>query len=206
MNDVKIRLAQKSDAPALLHIYAPYILNTSITFEYEVPSAAEFAARIESVTRAFPWFVCEIDGKAAGYMYAALFKTRAAFQWDAEISVYLSSDFHRLGIASALYSCLENILTAQGYLNLYALITVPNPVSVGFHESKGFRPVCIYRNTGFKLGEWHDMTVLEKQLAPLPETPKKCRAFLELDPGYLTEQMKMAENTIISNLIKNSRT
>jgi L-amino acid N-acyltransferase YncA len=196
MNEVKIRLAQGSDTPALLHIYAPYILNTSITFEYEVPSFAEFASRIEAVTRAFPWFVCEIDGQAAGYIYAAPYKARAAFQWDAEISVYLSPDFHRMGIASALYSCLENILIAQGYLNLYALITVPNPVSVGFHESKGFRPVCVYRNTGFKQGAWHDMTVLEKQLTPLPENPQKCKTFLQLDPAFLTEQIKTAENAI----------
>jgi L-amino acid N-acyltransferase YncA len=196
MNDVKIRLAQKSDAPALLDIYAPYILKTSITFEYEVPSADEFAVRIEGITRTFPWFVCEIDGVTAGYAYAGLYKTRAAFQWDAETSIYLSPDFHRMGIASALYSCLEAILTKQGYLNLYALITVPNAQSIGFHESTGFRPVCTYQSIGFKFGEWHDLGVMEKQLAPLPQNPIPCKTFHELDPAFLSGQVKKAEEMI----------
>ena len=196
MNKATIRFAEKSDAPALLNVYAPYIRNTSITFEYDVPSVAEFAARVESVTRTYPWLVCEIDGQVAGYIYAAPFKTRAAFQWDAEISVYLAPNFHRMGIASALYASLEAILTAQGCLNLYALITVPNPVSVGFHESMGFRPVCIYRSTGFKFGAWHDMTVLEKQLAPLPDNPQKCKTFHELDLAFLSHQIEKAKNKI----------
>jgi len=196
MKHVKIRLAEKADAPALLNIYAPYILNTSITFEYEVPSSVEFGARIETITKTFPWLICEIDGQAAGYIYAAPYKTRAAFQWDAEISVYLTPAFHRMGIASALYACLEAMITAQGYVNLYALITVPNPVSVNFHESKGFRPVCIYRSTGFKLGEWHDMTVLEKQLASLPDHPQPCKTFRELGLPYFSQQIEKAENQI----------
>jgi len=200
MNHVKIRLAEKSDAAALLNIYAPYILDTSITFEYEVPSTAEFAARIQNITQNFPWLICEIDGQAAGYIYAAPYKTRAAFQWDTEISVYLSPAFHRKGIASALYSCLEPMITAQGYLNLYALITVPNPVSVSFHESKGFRPVCIYRSTGFKLGAWHDMTVLEKQLATLPDHPQPCKTFQELGLHYFSKQIEKAESQISNRL------
>jgi L-amino acid N-acyltransferase YncA len=197
MNDIKIRLAQESDAAALLAVYAPYIQNTSITFEYEVPSVEEFAGRIAKVTEKFPWLVCEIDGKTAGYVYAGLYHSRAAFQWDAELSIYLAPDYHRMGIASALYTCLQNILAKQGYLNLYALITVPNPQSIGFHEKDGFRPICVYRSTGFKLGEWHDMTVLEKQLvAPLPEHPQPCKTFREIDPAFFEAQLQEAEDRI----------
>ncbi len=196
MSTVQIRTAQKSDVPALLGIYAPYIRNTSITFEYDVPSEEEFARRVENITKAFPWLLCEIDGKIAGYAYAAPYKTRAAFQWDAELSVYLSPDFHRMGIATALYGCIQAILKEQGYLNLYTLITVPNPVSIGFHESCGFRPLCVYHGTGFKFGAWHDMAVLEKQLAPLPQVPSSCKACHELGRAFLEEQLRKAEARI----------
>lgn len=198
--DVKIRLADVCDAPALLDIYAPYILNTSITFEYTVPSAGEFAARIQNITCVFPWLVCEIDGRPAGYIYAAPYKTRAAFQWDAELSIYLSPEFQHTGIASALYACLQTLITAQGYLNLYALITVPNPSSVKFHERCGFREVCVYRNTGFKLNQWHDMAVMEKQLAPLPEHPLPCKTFRDLDPAFFSTQLEKAEREIAQSI------
>jgi comEA protein len=133
--NIQLRIAEKSDAPKLLDIYAPYVRNTSITFEYEVPSQEEFSRRVENITKIFPWILCEIDGKTAGYIYASSFRSRAAFQWDAELSAYLSPDFHRMGIATALYGCLQAVIREQGYLNLYALITVPNPASIGFHES-----------------------------------------------------------------------
>lgn len=205
MNDVKIRLAQESDAAALLAVYAPYIQNTSITFEYEVPSVEEFAGRIAKITEKFPWLVCEIDGKTAGYVYAGTFHARAAFQWNAELSVYLAPGYHRMRIASALYACLQNILAKQGYLNLYALITVPNPQSIGFHESNGFRPVCIYRSTGFKFGEWHDMEVLEKQLVTLlPENPQPCKTFREIDQTFFEAQLKEAEKRIRESLAAKS--
>lgn len=196
MNDVKIRLAQKSDAATLVAIYAPYIENTSVTFEYEVPTVEEFAARIEKVTEKFPWLICEIDGKIAGYFYAGLYKSRAAFQWDAELSAYLSPDYHRMGIASSLYSCFEAILTEQGYLNLYALITVTNSQSIGLLKKQGFHTLCVYPGVGFKLGEWHDLTVLEKRLAPLPENPHPCRTFREIDPAFFERQLKKAEDQI----------
>lgn len=193
MKNVKIRVAEKKDAAAILNIYAPYIKDTAITFEYEVPSAEEFAGRIEAVTRTFPWLICEIDGQTAGYAYASLFRPRAAFQWDAEMSVYLSPDFHRMGIASALYACMENVLHEQGYLNLYALITHPNPVSEGFHADRGYRSLGIYQRTGYKFGKWHDLIVMEKQLAPLPSSPQPCRTFHEIDPDYFSEQLQKAE-------------
>ncbi len=196
MKNIKIRIAKIKDAPAMLEIYAPYIRDTAITFEYEVPAAEEFASRIENVTRRFPWLICEIDGQTAGYAYASLFRPRAAFQWDAEMSVYLSPEFHRMGIASALYHCLENMLREQGYLNLYALITHPNPVSEGFHANHGYRPLGIYQRTGFKFGKWHDLIIMEKQLADLPSEPQPCRTFREVDSQFFAEQIHKAEEEI----------
>lgn len=203
MNDVKIHIAGEKDAPALLDIYAPYIKETAITFEYTVPPVVEFAERIQSTTRDFPWLVCEIDGKTAGYAYASHFKTRAAFQWDAEMSIYLSPEFHRLGIASALYSCLENILKEQGYLNLYALITHPHPVSEGFHSSRGYRTVGIYHNTGNKFDKWYDLIVMEKQLAALPDQPTPCKTYHELNKEYVSEQIRLTEDKIRSKITSN---
>lgn len=200
MKDIKIRAAQISDAAPLLGIYAPYIRDTAITFEYEVPPAEEFAGRIEAVTRSFPWLVCEIDGHAAGYAYTASFRPRAAFQWDAEVSVYLSPEYHRMGIASVLYACMESVVREQGYLNLYALITHPNPVSEGFHTSRGFRPLGIYQRTGYKFGKWHDLIVMEKQLASLPERPEPCKTVHELDSEFLSEQIRAAEAKIRDNI------
>lgn len=193
MNHVTVRIARPQDAPAMLAVYEPYILETAITFEYEVPAAAEFEGRVRAVLPGFPWLVCEIDGETAGYAYASRFRPRAAFQWDAEVSVYLSARFHRLGIASALYDCMESILTKQGYLNLYALITHPNEASEAFHAGKGYTPVGIYRATGFKFGQWHDLIVMEKQLAPLPQTPAPCTPFPELEPGWVQAQLCLAQ-------------
>lgn len=200
MNEVKIRIAGEKDASALLDIYTPYIKETAITFEYEIPPVEEFAGRIQTITRDFPWLICEIDGHTAGYAYASHFKTRAAFQWDAEMSVYLSSEYHRLGIASALYNCLENTLREQGYLNLYALITHPHPVSEGFHTNRGYRPIGIYHSTGFKFDQWYDLIVMEKQLAPLSQKPNPCKTYHELSADFLSEQLHLTEEKIQSKM------
>lgn len=192
MKNIQIRFADQNDAAAMLAIYAPYIRDTAITFEYEVPSAAEFAGRVESVTAQFPWLLCEVDGQAAGYAYASRFRPRAAFQWDAEVSIYLSPAFQRMGIATALYNCMESILLAQGYRNLYALITHPHPASEGLHASRGYRTLGIYRGTGYKFGKWHDLAVMEKQIAPLELDPLPCKPCSALEQSFLQAQCEKA--------------
>lgn len=196
MKKIQIRFADQNDAAAMLAIYTPYIRDTAITFEYDVPSVTEFAGRIETVTAQFPWLLCEVDGQAAGYAYASRFRPRAAFQWDAEVSVYLSPAFQRMGIATALYNCLESILLAQGYRNLYALITHPHPASEGLHTSRGYRTLGVYHGTGFKFGKWHDLTVMEKQLAPLSGEPLPCKPYFALEPTFLAEECRIAVDLI----------
>lgn len=196
MKEFRVRFAVREDAPALLNLYTPYIRDTAITFEYEVPSVPEFAGRIETVLQTHPWLVCEADGAAAGYAYAAPFRPRAAFRWDAETSVYLAPAFQRRGVASALYRCLEAILTEQGCRNAYALITHPHPASEGFHRSMGYRPLCVYRGAGCKFGRWYDLAVLEKRLLPLTENPEPFRPFPELTEAFLTEQLRRAEKEL----------
>ena len=199
MNSISVRFATAADAPELLALYAPYITSTSISFEYEVPDVAEFKMRIEAITAQFPWLVCEVDGKIIGYVYASPHYVRAAFQWDAEVSVYLAKQFHRCGIASALYKCLIELVAAQGYCNLYALITVPNETSIGFHQSCGFHTVGMYAHTGYKFGSWHDLGLLEKPLVDFNPSfvPQPLKSIHDLDSAFLAKTLKRCEENLI---------
>ena len=183
--NLTLRMAVPADAPAMAAIYAPYVRETSISFEYEPPSPEEFTRRVEATLPQYPWLVCEADGKIVGYCYASPHHERAAFQWDAELSAYVDARFHRMGIASRLYKAITALLAAQGYYRLYSLITVPNPVSVGFHGAYGFSLIATYPATGYKLGAWHDMVVMERPLRELQEEPKPPVSWRELDPMFV---------------------
>ena len=159
-----IRMATKDDLPAILHIYAPYILNTTYTFEYTVPTLEEFTARFEAITAQFPWLVWEENGKVLGYAYGSAPFERAAYRWCAEPSVYLAPQAHRRGIGRKLYEALEAVLTRQGYRVLYAIITSENRNSLAFHAACGYRHLADFENCGYKFGTWHGITWMEKRL------------------------------------------
>src|SRR5262245_43854596 len=133
-----IRLAAKEDAVGMLEIYAPFILNSGITQETEIPVLADFQQRISATLRERPWLVCEINNQVAGYAYAGKHRDRKGYQWCTEPSVYVGEKFSRVGVARALYTALFDILRLQGYINAYAVITLPNERSVAFHEKFGF--------------------------------------------------------------------
>lgn len=198
IRSVTVRFADVTDAEKLLAIYAPYIQNTSITFEYDIPSVSEFEKRIKAVTTQFPWLICEVGGEFAGYVYAAAHHERAAFQWDAEVSVYLAERFHRFGIASALYQCLFELLAEQGCCNLYALITVPNEQSIGFHQSCGFRQVGMQPHVGYKFGKWYGMSTLEKPLRDFnePVVPTPTKTVHQLNEEFVKLTLKKCEENI----------
>lgn len=162
-----LRFATPDDAQQLLAIYAPYIVNTTITFEYEVPSVEEFTQRIRTITQKHPYLIYEEDGVIHGYAYASPHMTRAAYQWDVELSIYTDERHHRKGTGTALYRALIALLKEQGYFNLYALVTLPNDRSMGFHRSMGFQEVGVYPHTGYKLGRWCDMSIMA--LFPQPD-------------------------------------
>lgn len=171
-----IRLAEPIDAAQILDIYAPYIRDTSFTFEAEVPSVEAFANRIGSYLANWPWLVYEVDGKIAGYAYGSRYRERIGYQWCVECSVYIHDDFHRRGIAKALYAALFRILKRQGYFNVYAVINLPNDRSVQLHEACGFRWFANYENVGYKLGKWKtvgwwQLTLNEYIDNPPPPTP-----------------------------------
>ncbi|HEX7906446.1 MAG TPA: arsinothricin resistance N-acetyltransferase ArsN1 family B [Chitinophagaceae bacterium] len=152
-----IRLATAADAKAILAIYAPYISNTSFTFETEVPTVSPFADRIETYLQSWPWLVYEIDGIVVGYAYATRHRERTAYQWSVECSVYIHDDYLRKGIAHQLYEKLFQLLKIQGFTTVYAVINLPNDRSVAFHESMDFTYFATYEKVGFKLGKWKNV-------------------------------------------------
>lgn len=167
-----IRLATLSDAAAVAAIYAPYIESTAITFEVTPLSADEMAARMVRMMERCPWLVAEVAGRVVGYAYASPHRERAAYQWSADVAIYLDAQVHRRGIGRALYTALFPRLARQGFVNAYAGITLPNPKSVGLHEALGFEPVGVYQHVGFKMGQWLDVGWWSLQLQPLPADPQ----------------------------------
>ena len=159
-----IRIAENKDVPAILAIYGPYILTTTATFEYDVPTEAAFLQRFETITAQFPWLVWEENGEILGYAYASPPYSRAAYQWCAEPSVYLHPDARGKGIGRALYAALEAILKIQGYQLLYALITGENDTSLHFHEKCGYQQMVRFPDCGFKFGRWIGVIWMDKPL------------------------------------------
>ena len=170
MDNFEIRIARPEDAEALLKIYRPYVERTAVSFECAVPSVEEFRGRIERTLEKYPYLLAEHDGEILGYAYAGAPWERAAYRWCAESSVYLAPEARGRGVGKALYQALEDILRRQGYRTRYALVTTDNEASIGFHEAIGFVRRAFFPNCGYKLGTWHGVVWLEKQLAP-PDAP-----------------------------------
>ena len=187
MAEIIIRDAVPEDAEVLLAIYAPYIRETAITFEYDVPSVEEFRKRIRDISEKYPYLVAEEEGEAVGYAYAAPFHTRAACAWAVESSVYIDRSKRHTGIGAHLYDALETALKSMGIINLEACIAWPHDGqedpyltkdSVGFHTHLGFREVGHFKDIGSKFGRWYDLIWMEKllgkhTLSPTPIKPYK---------------------------------
>ncbi len=152
-----IRDAALEDAASILNIYSPYIIDTSITFETEIPSVDDFRSRIASVTSMYPWFVAESNGVVAGYAYASRHKERAAYRWCVDFAIYISPSFQGKGLGSLLYGELIGVVKALGYYNAFGIISLPNEASVRLHESYGFVKTAHIRSAGYKRGSWHDI-------------------------------------------------
>ena len=172
-----IRTACAEDAPGLLEIYAPYVENTMITFEYQVPSPGEFKERICRTLENYPYLL--------GYAYASAFKDRAAYAWSAETSIYVRQNYRRNGVGRALYTELERLLFAQHICNLCACISYPHPESIAFHESFGYHMAAHFTASGYKAGKWQDMVWMEKTIAPHAVPPPPVRAFGSLSTAEL---------------------
>lgn len=168
---MNIREAKPADVSALLAIYAPYVTETTITFETKVPTLADFQERIRTTQEKFPYLVAEVDSKVLGYAYAHPYYGRAAYTWTVELSIYVAQEARQQGLGQALYDALEKELEQQGVINLLACISLPNDASISFHEKRGYEQVAHFQKVGFKLGKWHDIVWLQKKLGN-PEIPE----------------------------------
>ncbi len=166
-----IRIACRDDAPAIALIYAYYVRETAITFATHAPTAEEYAARIADVR--YPFLVAEEGGQVQGFAYAAAFREKEAYRWDVELTIYLAPEFKGVGIGKELLTrCLQE-LRAQGYLNAYSCITLPNDRSVGLHRRLGFRELGVFPKTGYKLGKWHDVVWMGLELGEFSDPPRE---------------------------------
>ncbi len=176
--EIQIRMASDADAEEIRTIYAPYVRDTAVTFEYDIPSLAEFAKRIRDTLRRYPYLVALQNGRIAGYAYASPFKQRAAYDWAVETTIYLRGTCRGKGLGRKLYLALEEILRRQNILNLNACISyapVPDAhldnASAAFHEHLGYRRVAHFTKCGYKFGTWYDMIWMEKMLGDHPAEP-----------------------------------
>lgn len=161
---MEIRLAKPSDARSLLDIYAPYVENTAITFEYEVPTIEDFATRIEKTLEKYPYLVAEEGGVVVGYAYASTYYARAAYDWAVELSVYVCQDARGKGVGSKLYDAMEEMLEQMGYIHFLACISLPNEASLALHRKRGYQQVAHFPKIGYKFECWHDIVWLQKSL------------------------------------------
>ena len=170
-DDIKIRMATPDDALCILDIYAPYVLNTAVSYEYDVPSPAEFKRRISAVLENYPYLVAQCGDEILGYAYAARYHERKASDFSVETSIYIRNDRKKSGIGRMLYSELEQRLRNQGIVSMYARIAYAdredehiNGDSLEFHKKMGFSFAGELHMCGYKFGKWYSLVLMEKQL------------------------------------------
>lgn len=186
-DEIVFRVATLNDAKALLDIYAYYVKNTSITFEYDVPSLEEFSHRIQTTLKKYPYIVASKNGEILGYAYTGAFVGRAAYDWSVETTIYLKNGCQKMGLGKRLYQKLEVISKAQNILNLNACIGYPSiedefltKNSVQFHEHLGFRFVGEFHQCGYKFNRWYNMVWMEKMIGEHRTPPTPVIAFSQL--------------------------
>lgn len=186
-HNISVRAATLQDADELLAIYAPYVTDTAITFEYETPSPEEFTERIRKILSRYPYLVAEKDDEILGYAYASAFHSRAAYDWCIETTVYVKQGKKHMGIGRMLYDTLEMLLKAQGVLNLNACIAYCDQEdehltndSTLFHEKLGYRLVGKFTNCGYKFNRWYHMIWMEKLIGEHLEKQPPLKTFDEV--------------------------
>jgi L-amino acid N-acyltransferase YncA len=170
-----IRLANESDASQILRIYAPIVTQTAISFELRPPSEGEMRERIRKTLTTHAWLVSIDDDQITAYAYASEFRRREAYLWTTEVTVYVDSTARRRGHARGLYRSLFEVLRLQGYYTALAIIALPNPPSIAFHQALGFEPVGVIKSAGYKFGAWHATAWWQLELQPhvIPQRPPR---------------------------------
>jgi L-amino acid N-acyltransferase YncA len=176
-----LRLAAPEDAAQIAAIYAPFCLETAVSFETAAPDEVTIRGRIEAVLERYPWLVAVAEnGEVVGYAYAGKHRERAAYRWSVDFTAYLATSARGRGIGTALYRALVALCQTLGYYRAFAAITLPNEASVGLHEKIGFKPIGVYRRVGFKLGIWHDVGWWSLDLLAEADTPSEPRSIQEI--------------------------
>jgi L-amino acid N-acyltransferase YncA len=189
---LQLRLARESDADRMLAIYAPIVRETAISFELAPPDPDEMRQRIRRISSTHAWVVCEEEETIAGYAYASQFRPREAYQWTAEVTVYVHPARRQRGIGRTLYEALFAALRLQGYSSAIAVIALPNDASVRLHERLGFRAVGVLQRAGYKLGRWHDVGWWQLELQAASANPHPPRAITELAANGEVERLLTA--------------
>jgi phosphinothricin acetyltransferase len=177
---MEIRVASEDDAEAIVRIYAPIVRDTAISFEDEVPTVGEMRKRIREKLRTYPWFVAEEEGELLGYGYAGPLRSRAAYRWSAEVSMYIRPDVHKKGVGTAIGMKLTEVLLRMGVVNLFGGTTLPNAASEGIYRASGFEQSGVWRNAGFKLGRWHDVGWFQRAIRDVDGEPPPFVPFSQL--------------------------
>lgn len=169
-----IRPAKLEDCKRLVAIYTPYVQHTAVSFSTELPDVHFFSSKLNGL---YPLLVAEVDGEIVAYAYGSAFRPREAYQWGVELSIYTDSAYQGKGIGKNLYQALLNCLQKQGFQIAYGVITLPNDRSIALHESLGFTTIGIFHKAGFKLGQWHDVAFMKKDIGHFPDVPSNPTAF-----------------------------
>lgn len=172
MNELEIRSVKVKDASRILEIYAPYIKETCITYEYDIPSLRSFKNRIRKLSKTHPYIVICLDKKIVGYAYASVFHERKAYEHSAELSIYIDRDYRKLGLGTKLYDELTRQLKDRGFCTIYACIAATprkddkylTDASIKFHTALGFKQVGYFTKCAFKFDQWYDMVYMEKHI------------------------------------------
>lgn len=174
MSDFVIREANTEDSERLVEIYSYYVLNTAVSFEYEVPGVEEFRERIRKTKEKYPYLVCLKDNKIIGYVYAGAYSTREAYNWTVTTSIYIDKDYRRIGAGSMLYKALEEELKKQGIVNLLAGVAYIDEEdeylshdSCKFHLREGYQKVAHMKSVGKKFDRWYDLLWYQKNILNL---------------------------------------
>lgn len=197
---IKIRLATPEDAEAVRDIYAPYVLETAVTFEVEPPTVDEMRRRISEKLSSYPYLVAEDEnGEIYGFSYASPFRPRPAYIYSVETSIYCRRDFKGKGLGRRLYETLDKLLALQNVYNLFACVAYVEPedeyvpaTSKLFHEKLGFTPVALFPKCGYKFGKWYDMIWLAKHLGEHPNNPEPFISICSVDPDKIQEILDQA--------------
>ena len=182
-----IRIARPDDAEAIHDIYTPSVLHGVETFENDLPGVDAMRGRIMTRLQHYPWLVWEDAGRVLAYAYASRFRERAAYDWIAETSIYVHADARRRGLARRLYGVLLDAMRLQGLNQAVGVITLPGESSVAMHDAMGFTPAGVWRSSGYKLGQWWDVGVWQKELHPPENPPRPVEPFADLreTPGWI---------------------